>query len=123
MKRSARCSVMAPMIIPRTAIQTLLRSMAGIMRLKKVAANAMPAENPSMISSSLSETFLVNSTGRTPAPVAKPAIELAAIPSQIVSVLTHHLSFARNACGEFFKKKEGGNGGGKRLLEEFGDEG
>ena len=83
------CSVMAPMIIPRTAIHTLLRSMAGIMRLKKVAASIMPAENPSMMSNSLSETFLVNSTGRAPAPVAKPAIELAAMPSQIISLLTH----------------------------------
>jgi hypothetical protein len=47
----------------------------------------MPAENPSMMSSSLSETFLVNSTGKAPTPVAKPAIELAAMPSQIISVL------------------------------------
>jgi hypothetical protein len=59
--------------------------MEGINRLKDVAASITPAANPSIVSKSLSETLLVNNTGKAPKPVAKPATKLAAVPSQITS--------------------------------------
>lgn len=59
--------------------------MAGTNRLNDVAANITPAENPSITSNNLSDTFEVNNTGKAPAPVANPAIKLATEPSKIVS--------------------------------------
>ncbi len=44
-----------------------------------------PAENPSMTSSNLSDTFFVNNTGKDPTPVANPAARLATDPSRIIS--------------------------------------
>ncbi len=114
---------MAPMIIPRTATHTLLKSMAGIIRLKNVAASIMPAENPSMMSNSLSETFLVNNTGSAPAPVARPAIELAAMPSQIISALISVTYSLHVVCEGISSKKRRGDCRGKCSLKEFGDEG
>jgi len=52
-----------------------------------MAANITPAEKPRIMSSSLLETFLAKSTGKAPAPVAKPATKLATEPSHINSKL------------------------------------
>jgi|GEM_PF-3135772 len=71
MRRSARCRAIAPKIIPRTETHTPPEPIAGIKRLKKVAASITPAENPSIISKNLSETFFMNKIGRAPMPVAK----------------------------------------------------
>ncbi|MEM3028063.1 MAG: hypothetical protein QW220_04980 [Candidatus Bathyarchaeia archaeon] len=85
MKRSARCSATAPNAIPRTATHMPPRPIAGTRRLKNVAASITLAENPSIISKILSETFLVNKTGNAPTPLANPARKLAAEPSQMAS--------------------------------------
>ncbi len=87
MKRSTRCKTRAPSTSPKTATKGPFKLIAGTIKLKEVAASITPAENPSIISSNLSEIRLVNNTGMAPAPVAKPATKLAMEPSQMISVL------------------------------------
>ena len=84
---SAMCIVIAPRVNPRVAVHMLLRFMAGVRRLKNVAASMIPAENPSMVSRVLSEMFFVNSMGRAPMPVAKPASMLADEPIHMASMI------------------------------------
>ena len=85
-KRSIKCKTKAP-IIPITTIHGPPKSIAGTIKLNDVAASITPAEKPSIMSSSLSETFLAKSTGKAPAPVAKPATKLATEPRNINSKL------------------------------------
>ncbi len=44
--------------------------------IKEVAASITPAENPSITSRTLSETFFTSKIGKAPAPVASPAANL-----------------------------------------------
>jgi hypothetical protein len=85
-KRSIKCKTKAP-IIPITTIHGPPKSIAGTIKLNEVVASITPTEKPSITSSSLSETFLAKSTGKAPAPVAKPAPMLATEPSHINSKL------------------------------------
>jgi len=79
-------------------------------------ASMTPAENPGMISNNHSEIFIINNTGKAPAPVAKPAARLATEPSRIVSsIMTIHKLL------QYLMAKKGGKGE-KGLPEELGDE-
>jgi len=78
--------MIAPNDRPKTAIAIPPISIAGTIKLKEVAASITPAENPSITSRTLSETFFTNQTGRAPAPVASPAAKLAIAPKVMKSI-------------------------------------
>ena len=81
--RSTMSSARAPAAIPRAVIQTPFsppNSMAGMMRLKQVAASMTPAAKPSITFSTRRDTSLTASTGSAPTPVASPAAVLATMP-------------------------------------------
>ncbi len=59
-------------------------SMAGITRLKEVAASIMPAAVPNNASITLLEISRAKNIGRVPALVASPAVKLARKPTKII---------------------------------------
>lgn len=59
-------------------------SMAGMIKLKEVAANMTPAAKPNMVSNSRWDIFFEKNIGIAPNPVAHPAATLARKPTSII---------------------------------------
>lgn len=70
------------MVAPFTPLPAL--SIAGIIKLKEVAANITPAAKPSKQSSNLRETLVFIKTGKAPSPVNIPVPKLQIIPTKIM---------------------------------------
>jgi hypothetical protein len=83
----ARPKKAPPETIPIEATQTPPNWIEGRTRLKEVAPNMIPAENPSRLSIIFGDAFFVKKTGMAPNPVANPAPKLASPPNQITFIL------------------------------------